>query len=159
MAKVPPNDKCSTGSIVCHAACQTLLFMPFICQKLAKSIALVLIKQYPYQPSVINCWLRLIVHSCVRKLSWPYTHCVRKLSWPYTHCVRKLSWPYTASIIICSRKAVTAAVEAAAAISAEPLKGSAAMCSRKHCVYGQESGWPYTLCKIKHPVTPLLKLN
>ena len=94
--------------------------------------------------------LRLIVHSCVRKLSWPYTHCVRKLSWPYTHCVRKLSWPYTASIIICSRKAVTAAVEAAAAISAEPLKGSAAMCSRKHCVYGQESGWPYTLCKIKH---------
>ena len=112
------------------------------------------------QPSILNnienecnhisSWLRLIVHSCVRKLSWPYTHCVRKLSWPYTHCVRKLSWPYTASIIICSRKAVTAAVEAAAAISAEPLKGSAAMCSRKHCVYGQESGWPYTLCKIKH---------
>ena len=83
--------------------------------------------------------LRLIVHSSVRKLSWPYTVSVRKLSWPYTVSVRKLSWPYTASVIICSRKAVTAAVEAAAAISAEPLKGSAAMCSRKHWVYGQES--------------------
>ena len=71
----------------------------------------------------------LIVH-------WVYHH---TLSWPYTHSVRKLSWPYTVSLIICSRKAVTAAVEAAAAISAEPLKGSAAMCSRKHWVYGQES--------------------
>ena len=35
-SRSPPNDKCSTGSIVCHAACQTLLFMPFICQNARK---------------------------------------------------------------------------------------------------------------------------
>ena len=35
-SRSPPNDKCSTGSIVCHAACQTLLFMPFICQTARK---------------------------------------------------------------------------------------------------------------------------
>ena len=39
-----------------------------------------------------------------------------------TQCVQIFSWPHTASVIIWSRKAVTAAVKAAAATSAEPIK-------------------------------------